>query len=193
MMTGLLLLLVSVAFSNGGEADTKSYVELDQGIVKAYNNNPRNTAEVYANAMLILDKALKEEGGSGKEDSSRGSRGELNLRLYGLCQRILRNSHGPRFGHQSGGVTSPGQASRDWLRRGGRSLPRPLGSELRSANSKLLLPGRNQGPSTGCRRGGLRPIWISKYGFRKRWVRGARHTRRRVRAGTWNSPRHRSG
>ncbi|HBC86289.1 MAG TPA: hypothetical protein DCZ94_04970 [Lentisphaeria bacterium] len=66
MMSAMFLLTVSVAFSNGGEADTKSYVELDQGIVKAYNNNPRNTAEVYANAMLILEKALKEEGGNGE-------------------------------------------------------------------------------------------------------------------------------
>ena len=60
-MTGLLVIFLSASFSNGGESDSKSYLDLDKDIVKAYNSNPRNTAEVYVNSMLILEKSSKEE------------------------------------------------------------------------------------------------------------------------------------
>ena len=33
--------------------------------MKAYNSNPRNTAEVYANSIIILEKASKEENTAG--------------------------------------------------------------------------------------------------------------------------------
>lgn len=60
----MLALLVSVSLYSG-EADSKNYSDLDKNIVKAYNSNPRNTAEVYANSMLILEKASKEENTNG--------------------------------------------------------------------------------------------------------------------------------
>ena len=61
----LLLLFLSASFAIGGESDSKSYLDLDQNIVKAYNKDPRNTAEVYATSMLILEKASKEEDSNG--------------------------------------------------------------------------------------------------------------------------------
>ncbi len=64
-MAGILVLLVSTSFSYGDESDSKSYLELDKNIVKAYNSNPRNTAEVYSNSMLILEKSSKEEDSNG--------------------------------------------------------------------------------------------------------------------------------
>ena len=64
-ITGLLVIFLSVSFSNGGESDSKSYLDLDKNIVKAYNSNPKNTAEVYANSMLILEKSSKEEDSNG--------------------------------------------------------------------------------------------------------------------------------
>ncbi|MFA6569330.1 MAG: hypothetical protein WCS96_14055 [Victivallales bacterium] len=64
-MTGLLVLFLSASFSHGGESDSISYLDLDRNIVKAYNNNPRNTAEVYTNSMLILEKSSKEEDSNG--------------------------------------------------------------------------------------------------------------------------------
>jgi len=63
-VTSMLALLVSVSLYSG-EADSKNYSDLDKNIVKAYNSNPRNTAEVYANSMLILEKASKEENTNG--------------------------------------------------------------------------------------------------------------------------------
>ena len=63
--TMLLLLFLSASFAIGGESDSKSYLDLDQNIVKAYNKDPRNTAEVYATSMLILEKASKEEDSNG--------------------------------------------------------------------------------------------------------------------------------
>ncbi|MCX6983254.1 MAG: hypothetical protein NT118_00695 [Lentisphaerae bacterium] len=65
VITGLLVIFLSASFSNGGESDSKSYLDLDKNIVKAYNSNPRNTAEVYANSMLILEKSSKEEDSNG--------------------------------------------------------------------------------------------------------------------------------
>jgi hypothetical protein len=47
------------------EADSKSYSDLDKNIVKAYNSTPRDTAEVYANSIIILEKASKEENTNG--------------------------------------------------------------------------------------------------------------------------------
>jgi len=60
----IFALLASVSL-HAGEVDSKSYSDLDKNIVKAYNSNPRNTAEVYANSMLILGKASKEENTNG--------------------------------------------------------------------------------------------------------------------------------
>lgn len=64
-MTGLLVLFLFASFSHCGESDSKSYLDLDQNIVKAYNSNPRNTADVYVNSMMILEKSSKEETSSG--------------------------------------------------------------------------------------------------------------------------------
>lgn len=50
-------------FSSGESA--KTYSDLDRDIIKAYNSNPRNTAEVYFNSMSILDKASKEDNSTG--------------------------------------------------------------------------------------------------------------------------------
>ncbi len=60
----IFALLASVSLYSG-ESDSKSYSDLDKNIVKAYNSNPRNTMEVYANSMLILGKASKEENTNG--------------------------------------------------------------------------------------------------------------------------------
>ncbi len=60
----MFALLVSVSLYSG-ESDSKNYSDWDKNIVKAYNSNPRNTAEVYANSMLILEKASKEENTNG--------------------------------------------------------------------------------------------------------------------------------
>ncbi len=60
-MIGILVLLLSASFSYCGESTFKSYQDLDKDIVKAYNSDPRNTAEVYSNAMIILEKALREQ------------------------------------------------------------------------------------------------------------------------------------
>ena len=64
-MIGVLILLVSASFSYCGESDFKSYQDLDNNIVKAYNSDPRNIAEVYSNSMIILEKVSKEEDGNG--------------------------------------------------------------------------------------------------------------------------------
>ena len=64
-MAGTLILLLSSSFSYCGESDSKSYQDLDRNILKAYNSDPRNTAEVYAGSMLILEKSSKEEDSNG--------------------------------------------------------------------------------------------------------------------------------
>ena len=61
----MFALLVSASLYSG-ESVPKSYSDLDRNIVKAYNNNPRNTTEVYVNSMLILEKSAKEENPNGK-------------------------------------------------------------------------------------------------------------------------------
>lgn len=66
LKTAISLFTVLVSFSlYSGDADSKSYGDLDKNIVKAYNSNPRNTAEVYANSIIILEKASKEENTAG--------------------------------------------------------------------------------------------------------------------------------
>ena len=64
-LIGTLILLVSASFSYSGESDSRTYSDLDKIIIKAYNSDPRNTADVYASSMQILEKASKEEDNSG--------------------------------------------------------------------------------------------------------------------------------
>ncbi|MHB9139877.1 MAG: hypothetical protein ACYC4Q_10800 [Victivallaceae bacterium] len=66
LKAAISIFAVLVSFQlHSGEADSKSYADLDKNIVKAYNSNPRNTAEVYANSIIILEKASKEENTNG--------------------------------------------------------------------------------------------------------------------------------
>ncbi len=60
----LLVLWCGILSANGHE--NISYQELDRKIVKAYNHNPRNTADVYVYSRLILEKANKDSTTSGK-------------------------------------------------------------------------------------------------------------------------------
>jgi hypothetical protein len=64
-MAIILAILLSASFSFAGDSNSKSYQDLDNNIVKAYNSNPRNTADVYANSLLILEKASKEDDNNG--------------------------------------------------------------------------------------------------------------------------------
>jgi hypothetical protein len=64
-MIGILILLASASFSYSGESASRTYSDLDKIIIKAYNSDPRNTADVYASSMQILEKASKEEDSSG--------------------------------------------------------------------------------------------------------------------------------
>jgi hypothetical protein len=66
LKTAISIFAIAASASlHSGESDSKSYLDLDKNIVKAYNGNPRNTVEVYVNSMLILEKASKEENTNG--------------------------------------------------------------------------------------------------------------------------------
>jgi hypothetical protein len=58
---GAALIIFSAAVIFSKVVAVKTLTELDRDILKAYNNNPRNTADVYANSILILTKTGKEE------------------------------------------------------------------------------------------------------------------------------------